>query len=240
MLAVALYSSCLAVYGQESSSAPLPEPESTGWRRFSFGGRLNGLPFNVLSSHDVNFNVAATNQAWAITTTNNYLQIAFGPSLEVRLFRGFSLCGEFLYHRLNYTKTSTATVDGNATTITEQTRATLWDAPMMIRWRGLAETGFLSHLYFAGGGAIRSVAHIDTSNQTTNPDGSTSSNNIPAVPSARNLPGAVGAVGMRFVDDFGVKLTPELRYTRWLGATFNSDSTRSRRDEIVIGIALTF
>jgi hypothetical protein len=45
---------------------------------------------------------------------------------------------------------------------------------------------------------------------------------------------------MRFVDDFGVKLTPELRYTRWLGATFNSDSTRSRRDEIVIGIALTF
>lgn len=111
---------------------------------------------------------------------------------------------------------------------------------MMIRWRGLAETGFLSHMYFAGGGAIRSVAHIGTSNQTTDPSGATSSNNIPAVPSARNLPGAVGAVGMRFVDDFGVKLTPELRYTRWLGATFDSDSTRSRRDELVIGIALTF
>jgi hypothetical protein len=240
VLAAAVYSSCLAVYGQDSSSVPTPEPEPTGWRRISFGGRLNGMPFNVLSNHDVNFNVAATNQAWAITTSNNYLQIAFGPSVEVRLFRGFSLCGEFLYHRLNYTKTSTATVDGNVTTITEQTRARLWDAPMMIRWRGLAETGFLSHMYFAGGGAIRSVAHIGTSNQTTDPNGATSSNNIPAVPSARNLPGAVGAVGMRFVDDFGVKLTPELRYTRWLGATFDSDSTRSRRDELVIGIALTF
>ena len=45
---------------------------------------------------------------------------------------------------------------------------------------------------------------------------------------------------MRFVDDFGVKLTPELRYTRWRGATFDSDSTRMRRDELVIGIALTF
>jgi hypothetical protein len=171
-------------------------------------------PSTCSNNHDVNFNVAATNQAWAITTSNNYLQIAFGPSLEVRLFRGFSLCGEFLYHRLNYTKTSTATVDGNVTTIIEQTRATLWDAPMMIRWRGLAETGFLSHLYFAGGGAIRNVSHINTSNQTTNPDGSTWSNNIPAVPSARILPGAVAGVGMRFVDDFGVKLTPELRYTR--------------------------
>ena len=240
VLPAALCSFCLAAYGQESSSAPLPEPESTGWRRFYLGGRLNGLPFNVLNNHDLNFNVAATNQAWAITTSNNYLQIAFGPSLEVRLFRGFSLCGEFLYHRLNYTKTSTATVDGNVTTITEQTRATLWDAPMMIRWRGLAETGFLSHLYFAGGGAIRNASHIGTSNQTTNPDGSTSSNNIPAVASARNLPGAVAGVGMRFVDDFGIKLTPELRYTRWLGATFNSDSTRSRRDELAIGIALTF
>ena len=229
-----------AVCGQESSSAAVAEPESTGWRRFSFGGRVNGYPFNVLQNHDVNFNVTATNQAWAISTTNNYLKIAFGPSLEVRLFRGFSLCGEFLYHRLDYTKTSQVTVDGNVTAITEQTRATLWDAPMMVRWRGLAETGFLSRLYFAGGGAIRDVSHINTSNQTTYPGGATSSNNIPAVPSARNLPGAVAAVGMRFVDDFGVKLTPELRFTRWLGATFDSDSTRSRRDELVVGIALTF
>jgi hypothetical protein len=45
---------------------------------------------------------------------------------------------------------------------------------------------------------------------------------------------------MRFVDDFGIKLSPELRYTRWLGATFDSNSTRSRRDEIAVGIALTF
>lgn len=229
-----------AICGQESSSTAVPEPETTGWKRFSFGGRLNGLPFNVLANKDVNYNVTATNQAWAISTTNNYLKIAFGPSLEVRLFKGFSLCGEFLYHRLDYTKTSQVTVDGNVTAITEATRATLWDAPVMVRWRGLAETGFLSHLYLSGGGAIRNVSHINTSNQTTDPGGATSSNNIPAVPSARNLPGLVAGVGMRFVDDFGVKLSPELRFTRWLGSTFDSDSTRSRRDELVIGIALTF
>ncbi|HXA07510.1 MAG TPA: hypothetical protein VNY30_21845, partial [Bryobacteraceae bacterium] len=64
--------------------------------------------------------------------------------------------------------------------------------------------------------------------------------NVPTVPSAQKLPGIVGAVGMRFVDDFGIKLSPELRYTHWLGATFDSNSTRSRRDEIAVGIALTF
>jgi hypothetical protein len=229
-----------AAYGQESSSVLVPEPESTGWRRFSFGGRLNGLPFNVLNNHDVNFNVTAANQAWSVSTTNNYLKIAFGPSLEFRVSRRFTLSGEFLYHRLNYTQTSTITVDGNITTITGQTRATLWDAPMMVRYRGLAETGFLSHIYFAGGGAVRNVAHIQSSNQTSYPDGATSSNNIATAPSTRNLPGAVLGMGLRFMDDFGVKLTPELRFTRWMGETFASNSTRSRRDELLIGIALTF
>lgn len=230
------------VYGQQSSSssAPVAEPEPTGWRRISFGGRVNGYPFNVLNNKDVNFNVTAANQAWAVSTVNNYLKIAVGPSLEIRLFRGFSFCGEFLYHRLNYTQTSQVTVDGNVTAIVEQTKATLWDIPMMIRWRGLAETGFLSHIYFAGGGAIRDVAHIHTNTQTTPPGGATTSSNVPTVPSAQKLPGIVGAVGMRFVDDFGIKLSPELRYTHWLGATFDSNSTRSRRDEIAVGIALTF
>jgi len=247
MVAAAFCSACLAlapaVYGQastSSSSAPVAEPESTGWRRFSFGGRVNGLPFNVLNNHDVNYNVAAANQAWAVSTVNNYLKIAFGPSLEVRLFKGFSVAGEFLYHRLDYTKTAQVTVDGNVTAIVEQTRATLWDAPLMVRWRGLAETGFLSHLYFSGGGAIRNVSHISTNTQTTPPGGTTTTTTTPTAPSARNLPGLVAGVGMRFVDDFGIKLSPELRYTHWLGATFNSDSTRSRRDDLVIGIALTF
>ena len=228
------------VYGQEASSAPVPEPEPQGWRRFSFGGRLNGLPFNVLSNKDENLTPANATASYAFHTSNTYLQIAFGPSLEFRVTRAFTLSGEFLYHRLNYTKTDTITADGNVTTVSEQTRATLWDVPVMLRWRGVSDSGFLSKLYFAGGSEVRNASHIATSNQTTFPDGTMTSNNTATVPSKRNLAGAVAGVGLRFVDDFGIKLTPELRYTRWMGATFASDSTRSRRDELVIGIALTF
>jgi len=229
-----------AVYGQESSSAPVPEPEPLGWRRFSFGGRLNGLPFNVLNNKDVNLTPANSTASYAYDTTNSYLQIEFGPSLEFRVTRNFALSAEFLYHRLNYNMTDTITADGNVTTVSEQTSARLWDAPVMVRWRGLAETGFLSHLYFAGGGELRNVSHIRTSNLTTLPDGATSSDNIATVPSKRDLMGAVVGVGMRFVDDFGIKLTPEMRFTRWMGETFDNESTRSRRDELLIGIALTF
>jgi len=229
-----------AIYGQVSSSAPVPEDAPSGWRRVSFGGRVNGYPFNLLNNKDVNLSPANTTQTWAITTSNNYLKIALGPSLEFRLTRKFTLCGEFLYHRVNYTKTATVTDGSDTTAITEQTRATFWDAPVMLRYGSLSESGIRSKLYFAGGGAVRNVSHIQTSNQTTFPDGATASNSTPAVASARNLPGAVLGVGLRLVDDFNIKLSPELRFTRWLGATFASDSTRTRKDELVVGVALTF
>jgi hypothetical protein len=229
-----------AIYGQESSSAPVIENVPSGWRRFSFGGRLNGHPFNVLNNKDVSLSPVNTTQSWAIGTTNNYLKIAFGPSLEFRLTRKFTLCGEFLYHRLNYTKTATVTDNSNTTTITEQTRATFWDAPMMLRYGSLSNGGVRSKLYFAGGAVVRNVSHIQTTNQMTFPDGSTASNNTPALSSARNLPGAVVGVGLRLLDDFNLKLSPELRFAHWMGATFASDSTRTRRDELVVGVALTF
>lgn len=229
-----------ATYGQTSTSKPLPEQKPSGWRRFSFGGRINGLPFNVLNNKTVNISPANTSQSWSISTTNNYTKIAYGPSLEFRLTTRFAIGGELLYHRLDYTKTTTVTDTNGNTTITEQTGARLWDIPAMVRFHGLSESGFGSKLYFAGGGELRKVSRIRTSNSTTFPDGSTASNNTPVVPASRNAPGVVVGVGFRVVDDFGFKLSPELRYTRWMGATFASDSTRMRRDELDVGIALTY
>ncbi|PYT26765.1 MAG: hypothetical protein DMG57_20610 [Acidobacteria bacterium] len=194
-----------AVYGQASSSASVPENGPSGWRRFSFGGRLNGYPLNVLNNKDISSSPANTTQTQSISTTNDYLKVAFGPTMEFRLTRKFTLCGEFLYHRVNYTKTATLT-DGSNTT--EQTRATFWDAPVMVRYGSLSDDGFLSKVYFAGGGAVRNVSHIRTSNLTTYPDGISASNNTPAIASARNLPGAVLGVGLRLVDDFNIKLSP--------------------------------
>ena len=145
-----------AIYGQESSSAPVLENAPSGWRRLSFGGRLNGYPFNLLNNKDVSVSPANTTQSWAITTSNNYLKIAFGPSLEFRLTRKFTLCGEFLYHRVNYTKTATVTDGSDTTGITEQTRATFSDAPVMLRYKNLSEKGLRSKLI------LRAVAPCGT------------------------------------------------------------------------------
>jgi hypothetical protein len=53
------------------------------------------------------------------------------------------------------------------------------------------------------------------------------------------LVGATVGVGFRFVDEFNIKVTPEVRFTRWNGATFNQDSTRSPRNQLEVGIGFS-
>jgi hypothetical protein len=53
------------------------------------------------------------------------------------------------------------------------------------------------------------------------------------------LIGATVGVGFRFVDEFNIKVTPEIRYTRWNGMTFAQDSTRSPRNQLEVGIGFS-
>jgi hypothetical protein len=230
------------VCGQGSSSAPEPEATPTGWKRLSVGVRVAGYPFNVLENKTLNPAIASPPSTESIATSNTYLQVGFGPSLECALFGKFSLAAELFYHRLNYTKTTqvTVTATGALTGITETTSSRLWDAPVFLRYRGLRDEGLLSKMYFAGGGELRNAAHIHTANETDLPDGTKLTNSIATVPSKRNLLGAVAGVGLRLVDDFGIKVEPELRYTHWFGETFNSGSTQSRKEQIDVSIALVF
>jgi hypothetical protein len=231
-----------AVYGQESSSTPEPEVKPTGWKRLSIGFRVAGYPFNVLNNKDVNITTTTPAATIAISTSNTYLQVGVGPSLEYALFGKFSLAGELIYHRLDYTKTTqiTITSDNALTGITETTSARLWDAPVFLRYRGFAESGIRSKMYVAAGGEVRDVAHIHSTTVTNLSNGTNLASFAPVVPSKRNLFGAVAGVGLRLVDDFGIKLEPEVRYTRWFGETFDSGSTRSRKDQVDVSVALVF
>lgn len=231
-----------AAYGQESSSTPEPEVKPTGWKRLSIGIRVAGYPFNVLSNKDVNITTTNPPATFAISTSNTYLQVGVGPSLEYALFGKFSLAAELFYHRLSYTKTTqiTITSDDALTGITETTSARLWDAPVLLRYRGFGESGIRSKIYATVGGELRDVAHIHSLTVTNLPNGTNLVGYAPAAPSIRNLPGAVAGVGLRLVDDFGIKVEPEVRYTHWFGDTFDSGSTRSRKEQVDISIALVF
>ena len=226
---------------QESSSTPAPEETPTGFRRFSFGFRVAGYPFNPLHNKNDNFTTTQSIPAtYMISTINNYLRVGFGPSVEFAVTRRFTVVGELFYHRLDYTQTTQISQGTSNTGITENTRTTFWDAPVLVRFHGLRDEGVLAHIYFNAGGAFRDAANIKSNTVTNNPNGSTTISNTPVKPSATGLPGAVVGSGLRFVDDFGIKVEPEIRYTRWFGRTFASESTRSSENQLEVSLAFTF
>jgi hypothetical protein len=49
----------------------------------------------------------------------------------------------------------------------------------------------------------------------------------------------VGA-GIQFVDEFGIHVVPEFRYTRWEERVFENLTTRSQVNQIEADISLTF
>lgn len=109
----------------------------------------------------------------------------------------------------------------------------------MLHYAGLRSSGVVSRLWVAGGVVGRKISTIRTNNQITNADGSSTSNRIVTQPARRNLLGAVVGMGFRFIDEFNIKVTPEIRYTRWSGAIFSVDSTRSPKNQFEVGIGFT-
>jgi hypothetical protein len=236
--------------GQEAA-APVPKPG-----RLAIGFRVRSFPvgsFSVMGNNSLMTTTpaAGTRPAydWNFNTTSQSLRFGFGPAIEVPLGPRTTLTAEFLFNRLRYQKVSnvywgaddptTSADERSHLTRTENTKARLWDLPVMVHYRGLRRTGVLSRLYIAVGAAARSASTIRTTTDTTNPDTSTASSAIPAQPSKRTLIGGVVGLGFRFVDDFNIKVTPEVRYTRWTGAMFGSDSTQSPRNQLEIGIGFT-
>lgn len=237
---------CLLSFVAPGWSQEQPKRSSDPEReeRFAIGFRVRGFPLGLLEGGPVQR--VTDSRDWKISTVSKASLMGIGPSLEITLGRGFMLSAELLHHGMGYVKT-TEIFDGSGTTsddlehtATETTKASYWDIPLTVRFhpRGI---GRFSTAYFSAGGTLRHARNVRTTNDDVSATtDTTSSNQVPAALSAGNLAGATVGFGIRLVDDFNIKITPEVRYTRWFGTTFSSDSTQSRRGQLEVGLALTF
>ncbi len=233
---------------QEAASVTPPRLE-----RLAIGFRIRSFPvrsLSVMANNRIMTTVGSqTPHDWVFNTTSRSPRFGGGPAFEFRLTRRTTLTAELLFDRLRYDKVTdvysgsddpaTSGDERAHTQRIEATKARLWDVPVMLHHRGLRSSGILSQLYVAGGITARTISRIRTTNKVTNSDGSTSSDERLAQPSRKNLIGAVVGVGFRFIDDFNIKVTPEIRYTRWSGATFALETTRSPKNQLEFGIGFT-
>jgi len=233
-----------ALWGQ-SSTAFSNDPTDKPFRRFSYGFRIRAFTSNGFDDRTLQLSDTKANTSQAISTTTTTSRFRLGPAIDLNLSRKLSIQAEAYFQGLQYT-TETKNYTGTSTdtgtlksTVSELTKTNFWDFPVLLRYRGLSEHRLLSQAIVEGGFNVRALTRIRTGTETLNADSTTAYNEIPAAGN-RLVKGAVAGIGFQFVDGYNIKTTPEIRYTHWFGATFQSQSSRSRTDQIEIGLSFAF
>jgi len=252
LVAVMLYGGPL-LHGQkagtlDSKQEPLPKAY---YHRISFGATLSVLGLDMVPGK-TSSNVTTSPAVDAIyTTTAGSKRIGFGGVVQLALTERFAVNVSLLTRRIGYkmngdiftgTDNPTTPTDERKHTVTnEDTRAKLYDLPIMVQYYNRDRHAARLRWFVEGGGVLRRVSDINTSIDTTINAGTTSCcTTTPIVPANRTTRGAVAGAGVLFKDDFGIHIVPEFRYTRWLNQTFQSNSTGVQRNQLEAMVSLTF
>ena len=142
-----------------------------------------------------------------------------GLSLDARVLQNFWISVGAIYHFTGYDWTW-YTNDTNLDIFTERSRARMIDIPVLVRYNG-KKWNLNKHTFYELGGTYRNGISRQT---TTNWLDFESASLGPGIASNtayhRTNYGATAGVGFTARDDFGIILSPEVRYTRWMGDTF--------------------
>ena len=235
-----------------SSSSPSSnsQPEASS-RRFWFGGIASYTPLK-----EINGGSTAPAPSTTLAGNSGSKPLGEGVTFHMGLLKNFSLDLDLIHRRAGYNFNDaivggTTKGAGTSTTITnityEITNATYWDVPLLLEYKRR------QRWYYEGGGALRHVGDLrswrfqrassavttTSSSAVTTTNTDTCCNESPAA-ARKNIEGVVAGAGIHFVDAFGIKVTPEVRYTRWLGNTFAEGPIRSNRNQIEVLFGIAF
>jgi hypothetical protein len=186
-------------------------------------------------------------------TTDASERIGYGVTIQARITEHFYVDLSALLRRIGYqltttvATTTTSVLNGTSfpststTSTHEDTRARLIDFPLLVRYYGTGKRPGSPRWFLEAGGTGRLTNDIRTSIDSTDADGNlTCCTNTAAIPKHRTSFGATVGAGIQFVDEFGIKVVPEFRYTRWEERVFENLTTRSQVNQIEADISLTF
>lgn len=234
---------------QTSSQQPATLPTRSYVRRVSAGVTLSVQILKMFPNRTRE--VVTTTPAFdAIhATTDASRRVGFGFNAQVLLTNRFALqAGVYRWgvgYRMNsdiYEGTdnvNTIADERKHTVRNEDTRARFLDFPAVIRFYGKDRYEPGARWFLEAGAALRRVSKVRTSVdfRVNSGDRQCCDNTQPHI---RGATGAVVGAGFQLIDPVGIRVIPEVRYTRWMGATINTFSTISQRNQIEAMISLSF
>lgn len=219
-------------------------------RRPTLGFRILYFPSRFFDTKSAQSSTTDPVASYSYSSGSNAPKLTVGINGEYRLTSHLSLGLEFRFHHVNFNQTTSilsgirdpnsSTDDRQPITINQSTKVSYFEVPLLARYYGLRHKGLLARAYGLGGMEFRYVGNIRTGNDYSYPDGSTDYNEVPVAAERNTQFGASIGIGLRFIDDFNVKVTPEVRYIRWLGTPFQGPAYRSAPDEIEAGFGFSF
>jgi len=239
-----------ALHGQTAPDPQSGEQQPTV-RRFTFGGRLTVLGTGLIGRETSEF--SQSKPVMTTTTSIHWAARRFGggPSVQFNFSDRVALSADLLYRRAGYDattviyegvdNTSTDNDERTMATIAEGTRADYWEVPLVARvYKRHRKPDLYRYWFFEGGAAMRHVSDIRSSRESYGSAGGTCCDETPAGRARATIMGIVVGGGLEYLDASGVKLMPEVRYTRWLGTTFDSVAARSKRDQLEVLLGFRF
>ena len=236
--------------GTSSSSSSSPAAKSE--RRFSGGATLSVLGLTLIKGETSTVNNTAEIST-QYQTQGASERIGYGLTLQGRITQHFYVDVSGLLRRMGYQLTTTVsttttnvlngvTFPSTSTTSThEDTRSRLIDVPLLVRYYGTGKRPNSARWFLEAGGSWRLANDIRTSLDSTDASGIvTCCTYTPTVPQHRSSIGMVAGAGIQFTDEFGIKVTPEVRYTRWVNPIFDNLTTKTQANQVEAGFSLTF
>lgn len=231
---------------KDSTSSSSSEPQPKDQRLLTFGVGVRFITLGTLQGGSTSATVAEPSSTINYSGSATAMKYDYGAILELRLNRHFSFVTEGFYHRVSYKEVASTTYNPPIprgvilNVVEEDTKARVFEIPALIKFRNIRPSGILHHTFITGGGTFRMVTNIKSTTTQTYSDSSTKVSTTPVVPHSSTVAGITAGAGMRFTDELGIKVTPEIRYTHWLDSNFVLQGISFPKNQMEVGISLSF
>ena len=258
VIAVALVALPLFCQAQNPKPADQSDQDDQAQRkvyvkRISFGASITAnLPGPIKEENLSQTFTGATPLAITTTNANKSSLPGFGAVVQLALTSHFALAitpvmrtgikyESQVQRAVGNDNPNTIQDDRAITNLTVQNTARFLDVPVLVRWYTKSRYDRGPRVFFEVGPRMRRAYAVRNTTHVQPPPNKGDAYDFNDNVSFKKISaGATAGFGLQFIDDFGIRFIPEVRYTRFFNRNFGDITGRSRQHQIEIVFSLTF
>jgi hypothetical protein len=166
----------------------------------------------------------ALSERWAVAVAPTIRKVAFHAFIQS--FEGVDNSSTFLDERAK-------------TEINEDTTARFLDIPILVRHYNKSRFESGKRWFFEAGTVMRMTSRVRTELDIVPAKGDRFKKSQPLA-FQKNTVGFTAGIGGQFIDDFGIRAIPEVRFTRWIGKPFEGIHGNTRMNQVEVVLTFAF